>query len=169
MYVSVDIESDGPIPGKYSMISLGAVIIEPNLDRTFYTGIAPISKEWVPEALAVSGFTREKTLTFASPKVVMQAFVTWLDQEANGQRPRFVADNAGFDWMFVAWYFHTYLGHNPFGFSPMSLTWLYKGLARNTKASHKSLRRTKHTHNALDDAKGNAEAFLVFKEQIKGL
>ena len=32
----VDVESDGPIPGDYSMISFGAIIVEPTLNRTFY-------------------------------------------------------------------------------------------------------------------------------------
>jgi len=63
-YVSVDIEADGPIPGDYSMISFGAVVVEPALDRTFSGRCKPISEQWVPEALAVSGHTREATLAF---------------------------------------------------------------------------------------------------------
>jgi len=35
-YISVDIEADGPIPGDYSMISFGAVIVNENLDKSFY-------------------------------------------------------------------------------------------------------------------------------------
>ena len=66
-YVMVDIEADGPIPGDYSMICFGAVIVEPSLSRTFYGQLRPISEQWQPEALAVSGFTRERTLAFSAP------------------------------------------------------------------------------------------------------
>ena len=73
-YVMVDVESDGPIPGDYSMVSFGAVIVEPALDRTFYGKLKPISDKFIPEALAVSGFTREETLAFDEPAAVMEAF-----------------------------------------------------------------------------------------------
>ena len=55
-YVMVDIESDGPIPGDYSMICFGAVIVEPRLDRSFYGRLRPVSERWIPDALKVSGF-----------------------------------------------------------------------------------------------------------------
>src|SRR5260370_24545797 len=55
-YVMVDVESDGPIPGDYSMVCFGAVVVDENLDRTFYARLSPISEKWVSEALAVSGF-----------------------------------------------------------------------------------------------------------------
>lgn len=64
-YVMVDIESDGPIPGDYSMICFGAVIVEPELSRTFYGALRPISEKFLPDALAVSGFTRQQCLAFA--------------------------------------------------------------------------------------------------------
>ena len=42
-YIMVDIEADGPIPGDYSMVCLGAVVVEPALVRTFYGQLRPIS------------------------------------------------------------------------------------------------------------------------------
>ena len=65
-YVMVDVESDGPIPGDYSMICFGAIVVEPSLERTFYGKLKPVSEKWISEALAVSGFTREETLGFDS-------------------------------------------------------------------------------------------------------
>jgi hypothetical protein len=44
-YVMVDVEADGPIPGDYSMISIGAVIVEPSLEKTFYGKLKPISDQ----------------------------------------------------------------------------------------------------------------------------
>jgi hypothetical protein len=163
MYVMVDIEADGPIPGDYSMISFGAIVVEPALDRTFSARLQPISEQWVAEALAVSGHTRNDTLAFPPPKAEMDRFAAWLG--ALRARPIFVSDNNGFDWMFVCWYFHHFLGKNPFGHSSQNLGSLYKGLVRDVRASFKHLRRTTHTHDPLDDARGNAEAMLELRNQ----
>jgi len=161
----VDIEADGPIPGDYSMISFGAVIVEPSLNRTFYGKLKPISDKWIPEALAVSGFSREQTLEFDDPKTVLLNFEQWIKQESKG-RPLFISDNNGFDWMFVCWYFHHFIGRNPFGFSSQNLGSMYKGLIQDTFKSFKHLRKTKHTHHPVMDAKGNAEALLHMKTEM---
>jgi len=161
-YVMVDIEADGPIPGDYSMVSLGAVVVEPTLARTFYAQLRPISEQFVPEALAVSGHTREETLAFEDPAVAMTRFGRWATDQCP-QRRTFISDNNGFDWQFVNWYFHHFLGKNPFGFSSQNLGSLYKGLVRDTTKTFKHLRKTKHSHHPVDDAMGNAEALLAME------
>ena len=159
IFVSVDIEADGPIPGKYSMISLGAVAVKPPFEDNFYCEIQPTSNEYVPSALEVSGFTREETMKFNTPEVEMARFNAWLkDLKLRESYPVFIADNNGFDWQFVNYYLHFYEGENPFGYSSWNLNSLYKGLERNMRAKFKKYRITKHTHNALQDAIGNAEA-----------
>jgi hypothetical protein len=167
-YVMVDIESDGPIPGDYSMICFGAVLVESDLSRTFYGKLKPISDKWIPEALQVSGFSREDTLEFDDPKDVMHSFAAWLNLNSKGN-PMFISDNNGFDWQFINWYFHHFTGNNPFGFSSTNLGSFYKGVIKNTFKNFKHLRKTKHTHNPVDDAKGNAEAFLeiIKKYEVK--
>ncbi len=164
-YIVVDIEADGPIPGDFSMVCFGAVVAEPGLQRTFYGKLKPISERFVPEALAVSGFTREQVLDFEDPKVVMQRFAAWLGG-LRSKRLMFISDNNGFDWQFINWYFHHFLGRNPFGFSSQNLGSLYKGLVKDTFANFKHLRRTRHTHHPVDDARGNAEALLHMKEHL---
>lgn len=161
----VDIESDGPIPGDYSMICFGAVVVEEGLERTFYGQLRPISEKFIPEALAVSGFTREETLAFPEPAEVMQSFADWL-KSVSKDRLMFISDNNGFDWGFINWYFHHFLGKNPFGFSSTNLGSLYKGMVKDTFVTFKHLRRTKHTHHPVDDAKGNAEALLTMKNEM---
>ena len=84
-YIMVDIEADGPIPGDYSMVCFGAIVVEPSLDRTFYGKLKPISDKWIAEALQVSGFTREETLQFDDPKAVMQQFADWIRSVTHGQ------------------------------------------------------------------------------------
>ncbi|MBI5883724.1 MAG: 3'-5' exoribonuclease [Elusimicrobia bacterium] len=164
-YVMVDIESDGPIPGDYSMVSFGAVVVEPGLSRTFYGKLKPISDKWLPEALKVCGLTREETLKFEDPASVMTRFDAWLRETAK-DRPLFISDNNGFDWQFINWYFHHFLGKNPFGFSSTNLGSLYKGMAKDTTQNFKHLRKTKHTHNPVDDAVGNAEALLHMRDAL---
>ena len=164
-YIMVDVEADGPIPGDYSMISFGAIVVEPSLSRTFYGKLEPISDDWIPEALQVSGFTREETLEFDDPKTVMQAFADWIGAECDG-RAFFISDNNGFDWQFINWYFHHFLGNNPFGFSSTNLGSLYKGVVKDVFKNFKYLRKTKHTHHPVDDARGNAEAMLQIKEEF---
>jgi hypothetical protein len=161
----VDVESDGPIPGDYSIVCFGAVIVEPGLGRTFYGRLRPISEKWIPEALKVSGHTREQHAEFADPREVMNAFDQWLKANA-GKRLMFISDNNGFDWQFINWYFHHFLGKNPFGFSSSNLGSLYKGLVKDTFQNFKHLRKTRHSHDPVDDAKGNAEALLHMKERL---
>lgn len=160
----VDVEADGPIPGDFSMISFGAVVVRAPLSLTFYGQLRPISDRWVPEALAVSGFSREQTLAFAEPQSVMLLFQSWL-QEHGGGRPIFISDNNGFDWQFINWYFHHFVGSNPFGFSSTNLGSLYKGVVRDTTKNFKHLRRTRHSHHPVDDAMGNAEALLAIQAE----
>ena len=160
----VDVESDGPIPGDYSMICFAAVVVEAQLMTTFYGRLKPISDNWIADALNVSGFTRGQTLEFEEPKVVMQRFAEWIERECKG-RPFFISDNNGFDWQFINWYFHHFLRRNPFGYSSTNLGSLYKGIKRDMFKNFKHLRKTKHTHHPLDDAKGNAQALLTIVEK----
>ena len=164
-YVVVDVEADGPIPAEFSMVCFGAVILDDRLDRTFYGRTRPISDRFLPEALAISGFSREQHLAFDEPKVVMESLATWLAAQTRG-RAIFVSDNVAFDWQFINYYFHRFLGTNPFGFSGRRIGDLYAGLVKDaSKATEwKKYRVTAHTHNPVDDARGNAEALRKFKE-----
>lgn len=161
----IDIEADGPIPGDYSMIALGAIVVERSLEKTFYAQLKPISNISIPQALEVSGFTREEILEFDDPKEVLANFEEWILENSVG-KPMFISDNNGFDWMFICWYFHHFLNRNPFGHSSTNLGSLYKGVVKDAFKNFKHLRKTEHTHNALDDARGNAEALLTMKEQF---
>jgi DNA polymerase III epsilon subunit-like protein len=159
----VDVESDGPVPGKHSMVSFGAVRVDPALATTFYGQTRPVTDHFIPEALAVSGFSREQHQAFDDPADVMRNFADWLAANSAG-RPIFVSDNVAFDWQWINYYFHHFLGHNPFGHSGRRIGDLYAGLVKDTFAGWKHLRKTSHTHHPVDDAKGNAEALLAMKE-----
>lgn len=162
-YIIVDVEADGPIPGKYSMVCFGAVVLEPSLSKTFLGRVKPISYEWKSDALAVSGYTREEHENFGDPAEVMSAFADWLKTSSIG-KPTFISDNVAFDWQWINFYFHSYLQRNPFGFSGRRIGDLYCGMKMDTGLNSEwksKFRRTKHDHNPVNDAKGNAEALLA--------
>jgi hypothetical protein len=148
------------------MVCFGAVVVRPGLTDTFYGRCKPISDTWDPEALAISGFSREETMEFEDPRATMARFAAWIKEVNRGKRPRFISDNNGYDWKFIDWYFWEFLDDNPFGFSSANLGSLYKGLVKNDGKNFKHLRKTKHTHHPVDDAKGNAEALLHMKENM---
>ena len=162
-WISVDVEADGPCPGKYSMVSFGAVVVREGLEDTFYGQVAPLSVRYDPKALAVSGHTREEHLNFPLPRVVMPEFQLWLEGVSVG-RPMFISDNNGFDWQWINYYFWAMDIPNPFGHSSTNLGSLYKGCAGTMFENFKHLRKTEHTHHPVDDAKGNAEALLHMHE-----
>jgi ribonuclease T len=153
-YVSVDIEASGPIPGEYSMLSLGACVVgQP--EKAIYLELKPDSPKHDAEAVGVTGFNLEDLA------VTVLAEVSGPDEKAV-----FVGLNAPFDWSFVNYYFYKYLGENPFGFAALDIKAYYMGAFhlewRQTKSSHMgaTLRpRTSPTHNALDDARYQAELF----------
>jgi DNA polymerase III epsilon subunit-like protein len=165
----VDIEADGPIPGKYSMLSIGAVVVEQSLSKKFYAELKPISINYEQSALDVCGFNRKQTLNFEDPLAVMEKFRDWIQSVSKNKKPIFISDNNGFDWQFINYYFHIFLCTNPFGYSSMNLGSFYKGLALDVFVNFKHLRNTKHSHNALDDAIGNAEAMIKIKELYPSL
>ncbi len=165
-YIVTDVESDGPIIGRNSMVCFGAVVVRGDLSTTFYGQTQPISEEYNPEALAISGFTREEHERFDHPKYVMDKFAQWLKAVSVGN-PILITDNNGYDASWINWYFHTFYLSNPFGWSSRRIGDLYCGMVKDAQAKWKHLRDTSHTHHPVDDAKGNAEALL--KMQKMGL
>ncbi|MFH1839523.1 MAG: exonuclease, partial [Nanoarchaeota archaeon] len=118
--IIVDVEADGPVPGLYSMIEIGAVLVQEPLDTTFYGSLKPITKKFDFSALTAIGRTREETFNFNDPKETIQEFDSWLREKC--KKPYIaLSDNNGFDFAFVNYYFHFYLGYNPFGWSSRNL------------------------------------------------
>jgi len=102
----------------------------------------------------------------------MEDLERWILGMANfhGRVPVLVAINAPFDWMFVAWYFHTFLGRNPFGYSALDLKAYFAGKESYAwcNANKRSMEAfyggtLPHTHHALDDARKVAELFRLMK------
>jgi hypothetical protein len=189
LYFSCDVEADGPIPGPYSMASIGLSCVasydgdrfqrrDPRAD-TFYRELQPISERWLPDALAVSGLTREHLFANGQPpELAMPELAAWVRQVARGFNPVFVAYPLGFDWMFTYWYLVQYgttpgkIDNSPFSFSQhLDVKTLYATKARLTVGRAvragipEHLRSSSpHTHNALDDAIEQGETFCNLME-----
>ncbi|QPL45329.1 3'-5' exonuclease [Halomonas sp. A40-4] len=169
LYVSVDVETSGPIPGEYSLLSIGACLVaEPK--TSIYLELQPDSTIHDPEAVAVSGLDLEKLKREGlAPQEAMRTLEQWLESSCpRGQKAVFVGLNAPFDWSFVNYYFHKYLGSNPFGYTAIDMKAYFMGASgcswRETKSSHISAKlkpRSAPNHNALDDASFQAELFTL--------
>jgi DNA polymerase III epsilon subunit-like protein len=168
-FISVDVETDGPYPGDYSLVALGACAVDAP-DKTFYRELRPISARWDPAALAVSGLSREALLAEGSdPAEAMGAFARWVGETAGERRPVFVAFNATFDWMFVYWYLRKYHGASPFGIAGLDIkayamgvlgsSWRLTAKGRLLAARPELRPSRRHSHHALDDAIEQADLF----------
>jgi hypothetical protein len=168
LYVAVDVEADGPIPGPYSMISLGMAVAGRS-ELTFYTELRPISDEFVPEALAVSGLDRQRLLAEApTAEEAMRAADAWVRGLRKLGRPVFLAAPAVWDGMFVHWYFTRFIGRSPFGAtgSGVDLRSYWMGrtsgewfASRKTDILSALDLRLPHTHHAGQDADELAQIF----------
>lgn len=166
-FISVDVETAGPNPSQYSLLSIGACTIW-GPQRSFYVELQPVNEEMLAEAFAIHGLSIEVlTENGVSPEDAMARFETWLVEVVPvGQPPIFIAFNAPFDWMFVSDYFHRYLGYNPFGHAALDIKSYYMGLSGSSwketamrDVSKNILDGRKISHNALEDAQDQAEIF----------
>jgi len=160
----VDIEADNVSPATGSMVCFGAVRVSEGFEDTFYGQTAPITETWKPEALAVSGFSREEHEGFQLPSITMPLFLAWVNNTNKAGRPVFISDNIAFDWMWICYYFDRYGLENPFGWSGRRIGDMYGGMKMDVYVRWKHLRKTSHTHHPVDDAKGNAEALLAMRD-----
>lgn len=170
-YFSVDIESAGPIPGKYSMLSLGACVVGKPA-KSFYVELKPISSAFVPAALEISGFNlKALRKTGTTPEKAMTDFARWIEQCAAKRKAIFVGFNGCYDWQFINWYFDTFLGQNPFGFGGIDIKSYYMGMrglpwgkTTSSQLPPEFQPDQAQTHNALDDARAQAS---IFKKMLR--
>jgi len=168
IYVSVDVETNGPIPGPNSMLSLGAVafVIENNKPKqidTFYANLEllensnpdPSTEEFWNKNKEAYELTREN---LQSTNHAMNTFHSWLTDLPG--TPVFVGCPAGFDFLFTYWYLIKFAGNSPFSFSAIDIkTYAMAVMKTPYRQSTKKYmpgrwfdKSAKHTHHALDDA-----------------
>lgn len=171
--ISVDVETSGPIPGKYSLLSIGACAAYAS-NQQFECLIKPITDHADPKALEVSGLSLDTLQhTGLDPAEAMTRFEAWARNVAGPNNELvFVGLNAPFDWSFVNYYFHKYLGHNPFGFTALDIKAFYMGVVggmwgdtRSTLMQKRLCATMKGDHDALHDALAQAELFRLIRAQ----
>jgi hypothetical protein len=164
IYVSTDVEADGPIPGPNSMLSFASAAYWPDktLHSTFSANLValpgaggdPKTMDWwhtQPEAWAAARANAR------DPAIVLPKYVAWL--KALPGKPVFVAYPAAYDFMFVYWYMIRFAGESPFSHSALDIKTY--AMALLGKEYRESVKRNMpkfwfdplpHTHKALDDA-----------------
>jgi hypothetical protein len=164
IYVSTDVETDGPIPGVHSMLSFAsaAYLADKTLVGTFSANLEtlpgasphPETMRWwetQPEAWAAC------RQSLRSPEEVLREYSTWL--KGLPGKPVFVGYPVVFDYMFVQWYLHKFTGGSPFSFSALDIKTYAMVLLK--KEYHETVKAVMprrwfdglpHTHRALDDA-----------------
>lgn len=182
VYVSTDIETDGPIPGPNSMVSFGSAAytidgvcvgtFSANLHQLPGALMDPVTKRefWDknPEAWAAC----RKDLR--DPQEAMLAYAEWVAGLPG--KPAFVGYPATFDFMFVYWYFMKFTGASPFSFSAIDVkTYVMAVLKTDFRESTKRnmpkhwFSTAKHTHIAIDDAIEQGELFINILREHRGL
>jgi hypothetical protein len=179
VYFSADVETDGPIPGPFSMLSFALVYAgrfdgvrferPPTFDQSLYLELKPISDQFEEEALQVNGLDRERLCREgALPEAAMTEAARWVKTIAGNARPVLVAYPLSFDWTWLYWYFIRYATESsPFSYSScfdLKTAFAVKAEIPIAQAGRNSLLPNlrsgrRHTHHALDDAKEQAEIF----------
>lgn len=179
VYFSADVETDGPIPGPFSILSF-ALVQAGSFDgerftspkdyrQTFYRELKPISESYEPEALRVNGLDRDKLCREGQrPELAMSEAYGWIKGIVGDAKPVLVAYPLSFDWSWLYWYFTRFcLEGSPFNHSlcfDIKTAYAVKAAIPISEAGKSkllpSLRpRGPHTHHALDDAIEQAEIF----------
>lgn len=180
IYFSVDVETSGPIPGEYSLLSIGACVVG-DTARRFYIELQPVNDNYAAAALVIANLAlADLRARGVAPQAAMAQFAAWVRENADGARAVFVGFNAAFDWSFVNYYFVKFLGiqDNPFGHSALDIKSYYMGAFGTTFAETSMIQLPTEihppdnqlTHNALEDAIQQAEIFeriLTLKNQIE--
>jgi DNA polymerase III epsilon subunit-like protein len=174
-FISIDVEAAGPYPGRYSLLSIGACLVE-EPQNGFYIELKPVNKEAVESALHVTELSFVKlSKEGVEPVIAMQAFADWIRQVApGGTRALMVGFNAPFDWAFINHYFLEYMGENPFGHSAVDIKAFYMGLigcaweeTSMLYLSPRFLKGQKLPHDALADARLQADLFQKLLAQAR--
>lgn len=148
------------------MLSLGACVVG-SPEKSFYVELRPISKEFIPDALKVSGFDLSRLEKEGkSPAEAMLSFRSWVETTAGDYKPVFVGFNACYDWQFVNWYLESFTTGNPFGFGGIDIKSYFMGLkglpwskTTSSQLPPEFQPNVAQTHNALDDARAQASIF----------
>lgn len=164
IYVSTDVEADGPIPGPNSMLSFASAAYssDKELISTFTANLETLSAA-TPNPETMNWWSKNQEAWDAcrkdliSPKEAMTNYYKWLKSLPG--KPIFVGYPAAYDFMFVYWYLIQFTGESPFSHSALDIKSYAMAILKSDyqKSSKKHMPKEwfddlPHTHVALDDA-----------------
>lgn len=135
-YFCVDIEANGPVPGLYDMVSLGAVVVAPDEDgklsigESLYMEIKPQAPRFDARAAAIHGLDQDRLAAEGlSRREAMVMLARWVKAHTRpGTEASFVGHNAPFDWSYIAWTYAAEEMKNPFGYKALCTKALAMGV-----------------------------------------
>ena len=173
-WFSIDVETNGAVPGLYDLVSIGATVIEYGDKSTFYVVVEPHGGLIDPEAQAVHKITEEeRILQGVDPFIAIARFTGYALEQAAGLRPVF-ASWGTFDWMWMGYYLEKYGKRYtyPFGPNSVDLKSYYLGLTKGNEwrtTSKGNMPKEdlcgRHSHNALEDAAEQGEMCLKWQDK----
>ena len=183
-YASIDVETDGPIPGVNSMLSFGAVVYDHNgkEQATFSRNLEvlpgavahPDTERWWKSQPAAWAACRKDA---AEPLQAMKEFHAFLSHAKKNGKLVWVGYPVGFDFLFLHWYLHRFCGDSPLSHSALdikTLAYTVMGAREYAAATKRNMPRDwfparRHTHVALDDAREQGELFFNIRRIARRL
>ncbi len=169
LYISCDIEADGPCPGLFSMLSFGlaAFTVDKCLVGTFSRNLELLdgadtderTMRWWAQPEQAEAFKRSRE-GLVSPRAAMVECKMWLEEMRRFGKPLVCGAPSGFDFTFMYYYFQRFVGESPIGFASLDLR-SYAAAVMKRQYRHVGKRQypaewiddnLPHTHVALDDA-----------------
>lgn len=189
-YISIDMEADGPAPGVNSMLQFGAVFYDPDgkvIDE-YLVNIEEIEggvqdedtmKWWAAQEVKNPGLWANMRFGLVAPKLAMQRFESMVRKHIANLNcaPLVVAYPAGYDFSWLYYYLCKYLGKSIVGFSALDMKTMAMSLLQKRYHDSSKARfprswfdpKLKHTHNALDDARGQGFMFFQMKKALENV
>jgi len=175
-YIVVDVETSGPTPGKYALLSIGACTISVPR-QTIYIKLQPDAEGVIEEAMQVNQLSLDDLRNSGlPPSEALAQLSDWISEVLpENRKPVFTAFNAPFDWMFIDHYFHKYLDRNPFGYKALDIKAFYMGVygvswseTSQERISAKLTHEHQLPHHALKDAIMEADLFeMILDESLR--
>jgi hypothetical protein len=164
IYVSTDVEADGPIPGPHSMLSFASAA---------FTAVGELVSSFTANLELLDGATghastmawwqkneqawEQTRIDLQAPAAAMQSYHGWLKNLPG--KPVFVGYPAAYDFLFVYWYLIKFVGDSPFSHSALDIKTYAMAMlgvpyreATKRNMPKRWFSSSSHTHVALDDA-----------------
>jgi hypothetical protein len=179
IYVSTDIETDGPVPGLNSMLSFGSAAyledktlvstFSANLDTLPEATADPETLIWWQSHMEAWEASRKDT---EPPSIVMPKYVSWL--KSLPATPVFVGYPAAFDFMYITYYLFRFAGESPFAYFALDIKSYAMAMMKvdflqvvKSNMPRNWFDELPYTHVALDDAISQGALFCnMLKENL---